>query len=326
MIHIAGTKGKGSTCAFTRSFLQVHSERTGFPKRIGLYTSPHLQVVCERIQVDFRPIQKDLFTRYFFEVWNRVISQVPPNPRYLQLLMLVAVHTFIKEKVDVAIFEAHNGGEYDATNIFASPKATGISTIGMDHVGQLGPSIENIAWHKAGIFKTGSSAFSVDQQPQAAAVLRSRANEKKVSLEFIGDDLVNNMDAPSMKTVVQRRNASLALKLANSFLQKQGGSIHLLTPDDIKEAVQHFSWSGRFQQIVRGTHKWFLDGAHNELSVPYAVRWFAEMIKQEFRLLSKLFFNLDRLLIHNTVLQDRFHKFSFLVTILNVMEQQSFEP
>lgn len=201
------------------------------------------------------------------------------------MLMLVAVHAFIKEKVDVAIVETHNGGEYDATNIFTSPIATGIATIGMDHVEQLGPSIENIAWHKAGIFKSGSPAFSVSQEDQAAAILRRRANERHVPLEFIGDDLVNNTDAPAMKTIVQRRNASLALRLANAFLsQKEASADHFLTPHDLREGVEHFSWIGRFQQVTQGSHRWFLDGAHNEMSVPYAAQWFAEIITKDLRL------------------------------------------
>ena len=277
---MAGTKGKGSTCAFTRSFLEAHGHRTGYPGRIGLYTSPHLKVVQERIQINSQLIQKDLFAKYVFEVWNKLEPEELPKPRFLQLLMLVAVHTFIREKVDVAICETHNGGEYDATNIFAHPIATGIATIGMDHVLQLGPTIENIAWHKSGIFKSGSPAFSVGQEHQVAAVLRRRASDKNVSLEFVEDDTVNNSDVPVMKTAVQRRNASLAQKLANAFLsQKQPTSCHTLTPHEIREGVERFTWLGRFQQIIQGNHRWFLDGAHNEMSVPYTAQWFADVTK-----------------------------------------------
>lgn len=199
--------------------------------------------------------------------------------------MLVAVHTFISEKVDVAIFETHNGGEYDATNIFANPTATGITSIGMDHVAQLGPSIENIAWHKAGIFKTGSPAYSVSQERQAAAVLECRAGERDVRLEFVQDDLTDHMDAPSMKLSVQRKNASLAVRLANAFISRKGLSAgHHLTSCDLRESIENFSWIGRFQQIIQGGNRWFLDGAHNELSVPYPARWFAEIVTKDLRL------------------------------------------
>ena len=251
---------------------------------MGLYTSPHLRVVQERIQINSQPVQKESFARYVFEVWTKLDSQTLPKPRYLQLLMLIAVYTFIKENVDVAIFEAHSGGEYDATNIFAHPTATGITAIGMDHTLQLGPNVENIAWHKSGIMKVGAPAFSIGQEHQIATILRRRANEKKVLLKFVNDDTVNNSDVPALKTTVQRRNASLAQELANAFLtQKQPTSYHELTPQDLRKGAEHFKWIGRFQQIIHGNHRWFLDGAHNEMSVPYTAQWFAELVAKDLR-------------------------------------------
>lgn len=207
--------------------------------------------------------------------------------------MLVAIHTFIRESVDVAICETHNGGEYDATNIFAHPVATGIVTIGMDHVLQLGPTIENIAWHKSGIFKSGTPAFSLSQEHEAATVLRCRAREKNVSLEFVDDDTVNNSDVLATKTTIQRRNASLAQRLANAFLVRKGrASSHVLTPHDIREGAKQFNWNGRFQQIIHGSHKWFLDGAHNEMSVPYTAQWFADIVSKDLGYVKRRFMEL----------------------------------
>ena len=124
IIHVAGTKGKGSTCAFVRSLLRVHGLRTGYPQKIGLYTSPDLRCIRERIQINDKPILEDAFTKYFFEVWERLSNQnsqtmeeTPRLPRYLQLLALTAFHTFIREQTQAAIFETHHGGEYDATNV-----------------------------------------------------------------------------------------------------------------------------------------------------------------------------------------------------------------
>lgn len=99
-------------------------------------------------------------------------------------------------------------------------------------------------------------------------------------LEFIKDDTVNNSNLLAMKIAVQRRNTSLAQKLANAFLsQKQPTSCHTLTPREIREGVERFIWICRFQQIVQGDHRWFLDGAHNETSVPYTTQWFADVTK-----------------------------------------------
>lgn len=88
-----------------------------------------------------------------------------------------------------------------------------------------------------------------------------------------------------MKTIVQGKNASPALRLANAFLsQKEASPDHFLTPRDLREGVEHFSWIGRFQHITQGDHRWLLDRDHNELSVPYAAQWFAEIATKDLRL------------------------------------------
>jgi folylpolyglutamate synthase len=177
---VAGTKGKGSTCAFIDSFLRAHAKRTGFPKRVGLYTSPHLIHPEERIRVNFKPLQRELFAKYLFEVDDILSKKGPrdfdPRPRYLQLLALLAFHTFIKEGVDAAIVETHHGGEYDSTNVIDKPVVTVVTTLGIDHIIQLGSSIESIAWHKAGIFKSGAPAFAAPQESGAADALCTRAS------------------------------------------------------------------------------------------------------------------------------------------------------
>lgn len=97
----------------------------------------------------------------------------------------MALHNFIREEVEAAIIKTHNGGEYDATNVVQEPAVTGITALGMDHIAQLGPTIENVAWHKAGFFKTGSLVFSVCQEPVSTDILRARAAEKGVDLAFV---------------------------------------------------------------------------------------------------------------------------------------------
>lgn len=231
----------------------------------------------ERIQIDSRPISEILFAKYAFEVWHGLSGKASPGPRYLQLLFLISVHAFIREGIDVAIYETHNGGEYDATNVIQKPVVTGITTIGMDHVEQLGPSIENIAWHKAGIFKHGSPAFSTFQEPAAATVLQQRANEKNVALQFIGVDSTLPRNALALKPEVQRTNCSLAIALASTFLKVKAPQLYCnLTSQDILQGIEQFSWPGRFHHIVDGNHQWFLDGAHNELSIQKSAQWFVE--------------------------------------------------
>lgn len=288
IIHITGTKGKGSTCAFTRCFLRTHGLRTGFPKRIGLYTSPDLQCTRERIQINDQPISEDLFTRYFFEIWEALdlgntaeTKTSRRQPRYLQLLALLAFHTFIKENVDAAIFETHHGGEYDATNVIRKPIVTGITSLGLDHVAQLGPTVEDIAWHKGGIFKSGVPAFSVIQEPGPSEILRKRAVERKTDLIFVEPSSCslpdNNNNRRVLGVPVQRLNCSLALQLAAKFLQLKG-SENVLDNDDISRGIDSFSWIGRFEIIDYGDSQWFLDGAHNTLSLEHTAEWFSKNV------------------------------------------------
>lgn len=288
IVHVAGTKGKGSTCAFTESFLRAHGIRTGFPSKTGLYTSPHLIVPQERIRINSKPLDRENLAKYFFEVYDKLPQLsaddsaeskpvVERGPRFLQLYALLAFHVFIRENVDVAIIETHSGGEYDATNVVEKPVVTAITTLGMDHVEMLGPAIENIAWHKSGIYKAGAVALSTTQEPAPAAVLQRRAVDKGRSMKFIGEDSRLPADALALKPHVQRKNASLAIAVAESWLNARSPtSDRVLSQEDINLGVSQWSWPGRFQIIRDDNATWFLDAAHNAMSVEVAAQWFLE--------------------------------------------------
>lgn len=289
VIHVAGTKGKGSTCAFTETFLRIHGERTGFPRKTGLYTSPHLLLPEERIRLDSRPISQDVLAEYFFEIYDRLPqlqsdydsskSPIERGPRYLQLFALLAFHVFIREKVDVAILETHNGGHYDATNVVEKPVVTTITSLGMDHVDMLGPTIENIAWHKSGIYKPGAMALSAVQDLAPAAVLKDRAQAVSQKARFINLDPRLPSEALQLKPEVQRLNASVALATAEAFLARRSPtSRNGLSDDDIAAAVKVYSWPGRFQIIHDNDRTWYLDSAHNDMSVKLAAKWYAELL------------------------------------------------
>ncbi|KAH8787523.1 folylpolyglutamate synthase [Hyaloscypha sp. PMI_1271] len=277
IVHVAGTKGKGSTCAFINSFLKTHGERTGFPRKVGLYTSPYLICPEEQIRINFKPLSRDLFAKYFFEVDN-ILSQshleFDTRPRYLQSFALLSFHAFIREGVDAAIIETHHGGEYDSTNVIEKPLVTAITPLGIDHIKQLGSSIESIAWHKAGIFKSGAIAFSAPQESTAMEVLRKRGSEKSINLQFVDIDPSLPADTVQLQPDVQRVNCSLALACVRSFLaQKTKESLSI---SDILQGISQFSWPGRFQLVIEDRFQWFLDSAHNEMSVGIAAKWFLE--------------------------------------------------
>jgi folylpolyglutamate synthase len=196
VIHVTGTKGKGSTCAFVSSILK-HL----FPEqRIGLFTSPHLKAVNERIQINSMPIPEEAFARYFWEVWDRLETYAEregldktKKPSYFRFLTLMAWHLFMSVKVccpkisilikvNTAIVEVGIGGEYDSTNIIPRPTCTGVTSLGIDHVTVLGNTLESIAWHKGGIFKENVAALTVEQPAEALRVLKERALERRVML------------------------------------------------------------------------------------------------------------------------------------------------
>jgi folylpolyglutamate synthase len=227
IVHVAGTKGKGTTCAFVNSILNSCKKRLGVPTKIGLYTSPHLVSVRERIRINSEPISEKQFAKYFFDVWEALERSALKDgldpavkPAYFRFLTLLSFHVFMQENVDVAVYEVGVGGELDSTNIIVHPAATGITTLGIDHVATLGDTIDQIAWHKAGIFKTGSPAFSVRQLKEAETVLKERAKERAVHLQWV--EPVPCLREADIKPAenFQFKNAALAVSLAFTVLKK----------------------------------------------------------------------------------------------------------
>ena len=165
VIHVAGTKGKGSTCSFVQSILS-RSQIDGRKLVTGLYSSPHIIEVRERIRINGEPLSKLKFAEYFFNVWDRLeetkdlVEDHLQKPAYFRYMTLMCFHAFKQEKVDAAILEVGVGGEYDSTNIVLNPLVTAITSLGLDHQSVLGSSIEEIAWHKAGIIKVLKILFT----------------------------------------------------------------------------------------------------------------------------------------------------------------------
>ncbi|KAK5637607.1 hypothetical protein RRF57_013322 [Xylaria bambusicola] len=278
IIHITGTKGKGSTAAFTESILRAHFQHLSKPIKVGLYTSPHLITERDRIRVNFKPISEVAFAQYFFEVWECLRKNVDNDtdmPGYLQLLVLLSVHIFKQEMVDVAIYEVHAGGRKDATNIFENPIACGFTTIDLDHKDLLGPTIKEVAWHKSGIMKRGSVAFSIIQEHEVAKdILEKEAAQLGCSLAFIP----LHGDLPqSLQLTAQKMNASLAIWLSNTYLNHTG--MRQLDLEDIHAGISRCCWPGRFHRIEQGSNTWFLDCAHNTLSLPIAMEWFETQVR-----------------------------------------------
>lgn len=298
-IHVAGTKGKGSTSAFISSILAQYLPSTAEthtpPTKIGLYTSPHLRFVRERIQIDNEPISEERFAKYFFEVWDRLEaaaktantpSDAPTKPVYFRYLTLMALHAYLEEGVDTAVIECGIGGEYDSTNILTKPTVTAVTSLGIDHTAMLGSTLAEIAWHKAGIFKPGSVAFSAPQNEEAITVLQERAAEKGTMLHVIGvhPSLANDEVKLGLSASFQKTNASVAIAVAAAHLRALGhtsipdptASPCIPLPPEFVRGLEQVRWPGRCEVRREKNVAWHIDGGHTLESIEVTGRWFAE--------------------------------------------------
>lgn len=300
-VHVAGTKGKGSVCMMVENMLLQYRNGKGSNSeaglgKVGLYTSPHLLHVRERIRIDGAPISEAMFAQYFFELWDRFSgsrntqsSSSEFKPGYFRYLTLLAFHTFIKEGVHNAVIECGIGGEYDSTNILPAEAITtsGITRLGIDHIGMLGETLVDIAWHKAGIMRNGVPAFTVEQSPEALGVLQERATKKEVELTVIPilPIFAKGQVKLGLEGDFQRDNASLAVALATSHLQTCGLSEDILhaealsllpatLPEKIKIGLENVRFPGRCQVVKDGNIEWLIDGAHTQDSIEATAAWF----------------------------------------------------
>ncbi len=292
-IHIAGTKGKGSTSAFISSILAQYlpgaAEGTSLIHKIGLYTSPHLRFVRERIQINNKPLSEESFAKYFFEVWDRLedaaIREGHPTdtsakPVYFRFLTLMAFHTYMCEGVDTAVIECGIGGEYDTTNIIEGPTVTGITSLGIDHTAMLGNTIEEIAWHKAGIMKTGSPSFTAPQPQNALKVLQKRAEERSVALKVVDPHPQIDKVALGLAADFQKTNASLAIAIASAHLRSLGHPSTNTSPLPLPflRGLAEVCWPGRCETRHEGNIAWHIDAGHTLESIEAAGRWLASLI------------------------------------------------
>lgn len=180
-VHVAGTVGKGSTCAMIAHMLR------GCKYAVGEYTSPHLVDVRERIQVNGQMISKTDFTDGTREV-AEAASRLKFQPTFFELITALAFKYFAEQAVDIAVVEVGLGGRLDCTNVI-TPEVSVMTTIDYDHMHLLGRTLPEIAREKAGIFKPGVPAISVEQVPEVEAVLREQAERVGAPLSIVNKDI-----------------------------------------------------------------------------------------------------------------------------------------
>jgi dihydrofolate synthase / folylpolyglutamate synthase len=183
-VHIAGTKGKGSTCTMLAKMLEANGYK------IGLYTSPHVVSLHERITVNSRMINESEMLRLINRVYAPVEKMAKENdtPTFFEIMTAIAFLHFADEKTDIAVIETGLGGRLDSTNVI-EPKVVGITSLSFDHMRQLGNTLESIAQEKAGIFKKGVPVVTVPQEPGAMRVLKRHALATKAPISVTGHDI-----------------------------------------------------------------------------------------------------------------------------------------
>lgn len=261
VIHLAGTNGKGSTCAMIDSIARSAGMRT------GLFTSPHLIDYRERIKVSGVEITEEACAMMLTEL-RAICERLEPHPTFFEITLVLAMRWFRERECEVIILETGMGGRLDATTAVPADIAV-ITPIGLDHTQWLGETLELVAAEKAGIFVPGKPVVSSPQDPIVHRVLEVEANESRSPLEFLTGPLLGY--SISLPGEHQKWNAALAV----AALFKCGLP---LNSDIIRYGLAKVNWPGRFERFEVEGRIVILDGAHN----PHAGAVLAETWHSEF--------------------------------------------
>lgn len=274
VIHVAGTNGKGSSCAFVNNILR----KAGY--RVGMFTSPHLVKINERIKIDGEDISDDAFLQAFIYVKERVdalMERGGEHPSFFEYIFLVGVTALKNAGVEYGIFEVGLGGRLDATNVIEKPVVSIIASVSMDHMEILGDTIDKIASEKAGIIKREVPVIYYSGNKTVADIIRKQADkvgtesksveERDIKIvsknnKSIDFCIVNSYDKYCVLSIpfvmeYQTVNAALAVAAVSSMVERH---IIDVSSDHIREGLLATRWPGRMEQISEHI---YIDGAHN---------------------------------------------------------------
>jgi len=266
VVHVAGTNGKGSTCAM----LDALGCAAGL--KVGLFTSPHLIHYRERIRVAGEMISEEEVARYITEL-KELVQGWPQHPTFFELSLVIAMKYFRECGCEMIILETGMGGRFDATTAVPADVCV-ITPVGMDHSEWLGETLEEIAAEKAGIIVEGKAVVVAEQDPEALGVIMEVANERRSPVEVVEGELLGY--TVNLVGAHQKRNAHLAVTAAHEL------GIDLKY-DTVKSALETIVWPGRFEKIWEFEHKRVgstvvVDGAHN----PQAARALVKTWEEEY--------------------------------------------
>ncbi|MCB8749835.1 bifunctional folylpolyglutamate synthase/dihydrofolate synthase [Planktothrix agardhii] len=265
IIHVAGTNGKGSVCAYLSSILS----QAGY--RVGRYISPHLVDWTERLSINQQPISQSDFLEVLQQVENAILPDEFP-PTLFEVVTVAAWLYFAQQKVDIAVMEVGLGGRLDATNVCDYPLVSVITSIGLDHQEYLGSTIAEIAFEKAGIIKPNCPVVVGILPPDAQQVIQQRATELNAPVTWVKPAVWVKQNGIQQTANYQGLEYPLPLlgniQLINSaiaiatiqILHQQGWKI---SENALIQGIEKAQWPGRLQWITWKQHRLLIDGAHN---------------------------------------------------------------
>jgi len=280
-VHIAGTKGKGSTATMLAKMLEANGYK------VGLYTSPHVVNLHERIMVNSEMISRTAM----LGLLNRIYKPVEKvsknsNPTFFEIMTALAFMHFVDVKADVSVIETGLGGRLDSTNVI-KPKVVGITNLSIDHQRQLGSTIEEIAKEKAGIFKHGVPIVTVQQDPNAMRILKTQAAAVKAPLSVTGVDIDFShrfetspehgphnrvcLTTPTsrfehLRVPLHGIHQAINCGLALAMLDKLKGCGYIIDNDKAVEGLSKVKLLGRMEMICEDP-RILIDAAHNAASI-----------------------------------------------------------
>lgn len=285
-VHVAGTNGKGSVCAFLSRILLEQGHH------VGTFTSPHLVDITERFLIDGEQVSEEEFLAAFHQIYDlcREKEDEIVHPSYFEFLFLIGMLIFKERQVDVTVLEVGLGGRLDATNVIDAPMVCVIASISLDHTEILGETIPEIAGEKAGIIKEGCPVVYDDSVPEASAVIRETAKKHSapaypvnpldfeitkrsrsgLAFEMKSGKLSGQEFEVPFVADYQAMNGSLAVTAAGIVRKTLGeisGRVVAGEPETsiwvrkVGQALLHTSWPGRMEPVLPGI---YMDGAHND--------------------------------------------------------------
>jgi dihydrofolate synthase/folylpolyglutamate synthase len=282
LIHVAGSNGKGSVCAYLSSIL------TGAGKQVGLFTSPHLVDINERFQLNQQQVSDELFTQSFNRVMDLVhmlLKEKPEtfaHPTFFELLFLMGIDIFDRAGMEYVVLETGLGGRFDATNVIEKPLVSVITSISLEHTEYLGDTYSLIAGEKAGIIKEGCPVVYDGTREDVEAVILKRAKELHSKAYAVRPDmykiLVNtqksidfSMDTGYYLPMNVSINSVAEYQIMNAMQAVTAAHVLNigLTEEDIRSGMEHMRWQGRMETVLPGV---ILDGAHNDSGVEEFVK------------------------------------------------------